>query len=115
MQFYLLGGLLFALVVAVFAVQNATPVDVSFLVWRFPDLSLVLVIFWSAVLGALVVFLPAFGRQLRLVLKLRELESRNRQLNEELRRLKGDASAPAGAAAPEAARDQGPLSRSTPN
>ncbi|MGQ9531981.1 MAG: LapA family protein [Desulfotomaculales bacterium] len=101
MQFYLLGGLLFALVVAVFAVQNAMPVDVSFLVWRFPDLSLVLVIFWSAVLGALVVFLPAFGRQLKLVLKMRELESRNRQLNEELRRLKGEASAPA-----EAARDQ---------
>lgn len=106
MQFYLLGGLLFALVVAVFAVQNAMPVDVSFLVWRFADLSLVLVIFWSAVLGALVVFLPAFGRQLRLVLKLRELESRNRQLNEELRRLKGEASAAAGAEAPGAARDQ---------
>lgn len=106
MQFYLLGGLLFALVVAVFAVQNAMPVDVSFLVWRFTDLSLVLVIFWSAVLGALVVFLPAFGRQLRLVLKLRELESRNRQLNEELRRLKGEASAATGADAPGAARDQ---------
>ncbi|MBC7104447.1 MAG: LapA family protein [Firmicutes bacterium] len=91
MQFYLLGGLLLAFVVAVFAVQNARPVDVSFLVWRLPDLSLVLVIFWSAVLGALVVFLPAFGRQLRLALRVRELESRNRQLTEELRRVKGEA------------------------
>lgn len=91
MQFYLIGGLIFALVVAVFAVQNATPVDIAFLGWRFRNISLVLVILGAAALGALVVFLPAFGRQLKLGLQLRELASRNRQMSEELRHLREDA------------------------
>lgn len=54
MQFYGLLALVFVLLVAIFAVQNAVPVDIHFLVWQFPQVSLVIVIFTSALAGALI-------------------------------------------------------------
>lgn len=49
-----LGVLGFALVVAVFAVDNAGPVPIRFLWWTAPAVSLSLVILGAALLGALV-------------------------------------------------------------
>lgn len=48
-------SLFFALLVAIFAVQNAERVTVHFLWWRFPGTSLVIVILASVILGALLV------------------------------------------------------------
>lgn len=45
--------LILALVVAVFAIDNATPVSVHFLVWSLPRMGLALVILISALLGAI--------------------------------------------------------------
>ncbi|MCL8207651.1 MAG: LapA family protein [Actinomycetia bacterium] len=49
-----LGVLGFALVVAVFAVQNAGPVPIRFLWWTAPGVSLAVVILGAALFGALV-------------------------------------------------------------
>jgi len=54
MQFYGLLALIFTLLIAIFAVQNAVPVDIYFLIWKFPQVSLVIVIFASALAGALI-------------------------------------------------------------
>lgn len=53
MQLYLFLGLLFSIAIAVFAVQNSVLVDISVFFWKFKDISLVLVIFGSALIGAL--------------------------------------------------------------
>lgn len=82
-MFYLALTLVFALIVAVFAVQNDVAVSVRFLAWGF-ETSLVIVILGSAVLGALMVGLPGLFRQLALRLKLREVQSRLRRSQDEL-------------------------------
>ncbi|MBE3581764.1 MAG: LapA family protein [Thermoanaerobacteraceae bacterium] len=62
MQLWGVLALVFVLLIAVFAVQNAVPVDIHFLMWTFPGVSLVIVIFASALAGALiVVFLGILG------------------------------------------------------
>lgn len=62
MQLWGVLALIFVLLIAVFAVQNAVPVDIHFLMWTFPGVSLVIVIFASALAGALiVVFLGVLG------------------------------------------------------
>lgn len=80
MQFYFLLGLLFALCIALFAVQNAAPVDVHFLFWSFPRISLSLVILGAVAAGALVAMLLGLGRQYRAGRRIRELTARVAQL-----------------------------------
>ncbi|MGB9662679.1 MAG: LapA family protein [Moorellaceae bacterium] len=65
MQFYGLLALVFVLLVAIFAVQNAVPVDIHFLVWQFPQVSLVIVIFTSALAGALIMVFLGVVRHLK--------------------------------------------------
>lgn len=48
----LIVGLLFAILVAVFALQNNRPFAIRFLFWTFPRLSEALVIIGSVLLGA---------------------------------------------------------------
>lgn len=76
MQFYFLLGLFFALCIALFAVQNATPVDVRFLVWSFPRTSLSLVILGAVAAGAVVTTLLGLGRQYKTGRRIRELTAR---------------------------------------
>ncbi len=76
-------ALLFALVVAVFAVQNAGLVLVGFLHWKF-EISLALVILGSTAAGALVVFLLGVVQQVGRGMKMREYRSEIRRLNAEL-------------------------------
>ncbi len=66
MQLYLVVALLFAIMVSLFAVQNAVQVDILFLFWRIESISLVVVILGSAFLGAGVAGLVGFVNQLRL-------------------------------------------------
>ena len=66
-QLYLIFALLLALLVAIFAVQNAERVTIDFLVWTFQT-SLVIVILVSAGVGALLAALIAgwlFRRRLK--------------------------------------------------
>lgn len=66
MQFYLLMGLIFSLGVAVFAVQNYTMVNINLFFWQLSDISLVLVIFGSALIGAAAAGLFGVVKQLQL-------------------------------------------------
>jgi uncharacterized integral membrane protein len=88
MQFYLLVVLVFALLVAVFAVQNAGPVDVRFLGWHFPNLSLALLIIGSLILGALLTLVLGLTKQASLRRQLRQYQQQNRELLEELDRIR---------------------------
>lgn len=80
----LVMSLVFALVVAIFAVQNNTPVDISFLGWNYPDISLVLVILGSAVAGAVTVFLFSLVKQFKLKMDLRHVKSQNDKLTSQI-------------------------------
>lgn len=51
MHFYILAILLFALLISIFAVQNAAPVEIRLLFWTFPQIPLVFVIFGTALFG----------------------------------------------------------------
>lgn len=57
--------LIFALLVAIFAVQNAAMVGIN-LLWMVAEVPLVLVILGSAFAGALIVFLMAVWREFRM-------------------------------------------------
>jgi uncharacterized integral membrane protein len=63
-MFILLLSILIALVIVVFAVQNAAVVPVQFLFWS-TELPLVLVIFCSVFAGALLMFCLALWRELK--------------------------------------------------
>jgi len=116
---YLIAGLIFALLVAIFAVQNAQPVPVRFLVWGL-EVPLALVIVGMAAAGGLLVGLTVLVRQVGLGFRLwnaraehRRLEGERRQLEERLQTLKTELEelreentrlrgvAPAGATEPE--------------
>jgi len=84
MQIQMVLALVFTLVVAIFAVQNAYGVDVSFLAWQFNDISLVLVILGSVVAGALVTYILGLLRDLQHGRRIKELELRNKRLEQEL-------------------------------
>lgn len=90
MQVYLVIALIFAVFVSAFAVQNITPVSISFLLWHFEDISLVLVILCSAALGALCVFLLGMFKQVTQKFKIKELEGENARLRGENTDLKED-------------------------
>jgi uncharacterized integral membrane protein len=96
MQFYLLTALLFAMLVALFAVQNAVEVDILFLFWRLENISLVVVILGSAFIGACIAGLVGFVRQLRLrkrvraaALDVERLEAENYYLRKQLEEKRG--------------------------
>ncbi|MEW6171776.1 MAG: LapA family protein [Bacillota bacterium] len=84
MQFYIILGLAFALLVAVFAVQNATVVNIRFLVWEFKNISLAVVVLGAAAGGALIVFILSLGRELKHALRARELSNQNLRLSHRL-------------------------------
>lgn len=75
MPVYLVLGLIFAIAVALFAVQNATRVDITLLVWQLKSISLVLVILGSALIGAISAGLFGIVKQLKLIKKLRDCKN----------------------------------------
>lgn len=74
-MFILILGLLFALLVAVFAIQNAGLVIIQFL-WIETQVPLVLVILGSAFAGALVTLLLALWREFRKKRKIKHASSK---------------------------------------
>jgi len=88
MQYYLIAGMVVSLAFAIFAVQNAAPVDVRFLIWKFEQISLALVILISAIFGAVLGLLSSVGSQFRLRRNIKELNLQQRDLQKELQDLK---------------------------
>ena len=87
MQFILVLSLLFALVVALFAMQNSSTIQVSFLTWEITT-SVALVTLGAAALGAIVVGLLGSVKQVGQSLKIRNLQGRIKRMEEELDSLK---------------------------
>ncbi len=78
-QFYVIVALLVAILVAIFAVQNAQEVDIRFLVWTFQS-SLVVVILISLGVGALLAALISLPQTFKARRRFRESERRLERL-----------------------------------
>ena len=70
-QLALVVALAFAVGIAVFAVQNTTPVPVQFLSWRAEGVAASVLVLASAAVGAVVTLLIGVAREVRLRLRLR--------------------------------------------
>lgn len=79
MQFYLIVAFTLAILVAIFAVQNAEQVTIRFLLWTFQT-STVIVILISAGVGALLAALLSLPQNLKLRRRLRQSEEELEQL-----------------------------------
>ncbi|MCI2254436.1 lipopolysaccharide assembly protein LapA domain-containing protein [Domibacillus indicus] len=86
-QTALILGLIFALVIAVFAVINVNPVTVNYL-FGSAQWPLILVILFSVLLGGLAIFMFSLFRTLALKRQRKELVRQNEQLKKELHELK---------------------------
>ncbi|HLT57747.1 MAG: lipopolysaccharide assembly protein LapA domain-containing protein [Limnochordales bacterium] len=86
MQLLLIIALLFALAVAVFAVQNAEPITVNLIRWQL-ETSLVVVVVGSAAAGALVAGVFGFIRQVRASWRIRQLQGQVHRLEQRLKAL----------------------------
>ncbi|WP_099191373.1 LapA family protein [Tepidibacter mesophilus] len=82
MQLGFIISLIFAILVALFAVQNSGSVVISFLFAEF-NISQALVILISAALGAIIVMLLGFIKQIKLKLKIKEQSKKIKSLEEE--------------------------------
>jgi uncharacterized integral membrane protein len=78
-QFYLILALVLAILVAIFAVQNAQEVSVRFLLWTFQS-SVVVVILISLGVGALLAALMSLPQMLRASRRLKESERQRERL-----------------------------------
>lgn len=131
MQILLILALLFAILIAVFAVQNTQQVAVQIVALRFEAVPVSLVVLVSATLGALLIFVVGLVREVRQRLTVRslrstirtqtrtieELEKRVAQLEGELNALRARPAAAAtepAAAPPVAAPEEGPEATTRP-
>ncbi len=84
MQWYIALGSAFILLIAVFAYQNPQEVTLRFINWEMPPISLVLLIFFSTAMGALITLLFSLAKQLTQGLKIRELQNRVKHMEKQL-------------------------------
>lgn len=83
---YLSMAFVFSLLVAVFAIQNALPVTVSFITWSFQT-SLVIVILGAATFGALAIVSLAVPMQLKTRWDAKKVRQRQGELEAEVKTL----------------------------
>jgi uncharacterized integral membrane protein len=88
MQIYLVGALIIAFVVVVFAVQNAVPIAVKFVVWEFhgSQALILLLTFALGVIMSLLISIPAVIKRSLMISgqnrKIEELERTMQKRNE---------------------------------
>ncbi|KXG76996.1 LapA family protein [Thermotalea metallivorans] len=82
MQIWFIISLLFAILVALFAVMNSDPVIIKWF-WGKYEFSQAIVILGSAALGAIIVAFLGIFRQITHALKIRELEGHIKKLEKE--------------------------------
>jgi len=87
MQIRFIFSLILAIIVALFAVMNAIPVNVNLFFAQF-KVSLAIVIFASAVFGAVIIMILGMISQAKMKLKIKELSKKNQQLAVEVSNLK---------------------------
>lgn len=93
-QLFFVAAVLFALGVAVFALQNTEEVSIRFLMWEFFAVSKVIVILASAAVSALAVTFLGLWWYIKNVFHLRHLEGEIRDLKSQLLLKSVDEAAP---------------------
>ncbi|MGB9678695.1 MAG: LapA family protein [Thermoanaerobacteraceae bacterium] len=81
-QYYTILALIFAVLVAVFAISNAVAVDISFLYWHY-KISQALVILISAAIGAITIGIIGVFGQVRYSMRIRGLNNRIKEIEKE--------------------------------
>lgn len=84
MQWYVALGSGFLLLIAIFAYQNPQEVTLRFITWEMPPIPLVLLIFFSTAMGALITLLFSLAKQLTQGMKIRELQNRVKHLEKQI-------------------------------
>ncbi|SRR6056297_589605 len=87
MQGTIIFGLIFAILIAIFAIQNASIVALNILMWEF-EISLAVVVLGSIIFGALVIGIFSYFKQFQLKRKNKNLKLEIQSLKEELDDLK---------------------------
>lgn len=83
MEFYLILAAVLGVLIAAFAIQNAIPVAVKFLVWQFES-SLAVIIILSLLAGMVLIFLISVPGRLK---RRKELYDKSRRIHELEKRL----------------------------
>ena len=86
-QLLVLLALVFAIVIATFAVQNTMPVSVRFLFWQADEVAVSVLVLISAALGAAAILLLGIAREV-------QWRWRQRNLNQQLRQARLTQTAP---------------------
>jgi putative membrane protein len=100
LQLIMLGALVFAVAIAVFAVQNPTPVTVAFLLWRADAMATSVLVLVAATLGGGVAMLLGGAREIQLRLRLRSQAQQLAAAEKRLRALETSSVAEVAADAP---------------
>lgn len=82
MEFKFIISLLFAVLVAIFAIQNAGNVEINFLFTKF-TISQAVIILCSAIVGAIIILLLGLVKQIRQNMKIKQLNKEIEMLTEE--------------------------------
>ncbi|MFA5383929.1 MAG: LapA family protein [Eubacteriales bacterium] len=83
-KFYFLMAAIFTIIIAVFSVQNAESVSINFLLWRVQNVSKIVVILLSALLGSLITLCSVFVWQLKKWSYVLQLEAQIKDLKKKL-------------------------------
>jgi uncharacterized integral membrane protein len=89
MQVFLIAALMVAIVAVAFAIQNAVPVTVNFLTWRFES-SLALTLLIALAVGVLVSLLASLPSMIRRHRTISHLQGRIRDLEKDLQEDQGE-------------------------
>src|SRR6056297_2484057 len=87
MQGTIIFGLIFAILIAIFAIQNASIVALNILMWEF-EISLAVVVLGSIIFGALVIGIFSYFKQFQLKRRNKNLRLEIQSLKEERDKLK---------------------------
>lgn len=87
MEFKFIISLLFAVLVAIFAIQNAGSVEINFLFTTF-TISQAVVILCSAIIGAIILLLLSLIKQIKQNMKIKQLNKEIELLTEEKDKLR---------------------------
>ena len=69
-------ALFFSFIVAVFALQNSDPIAIKFILWKFHQVPLVIIMLGSALFGAFITFVFSLRKSVGTRLKIHDLNKR---------------------------------------
>ncbi|HAG10437.1 MAG TPA: DUF1049 domain-containing protein [Desulfotomaculum sp.] len=83
-QVYFLMAIVFAVIIFIFSVQNAEGVSINFLLWKVQNVSKIVIILISALLGSLITICSVFVWQIKKWSYILQLEAQIKDLKKKL-------------------------------